>query len=69
MQKEVYITVNYCYNHKYDLLGERERERERERVEKSGKIKGFMFDENEDFTLLFRAWNYFRTNINKIIFR
>jgi len=28
MKKEVYITVNYCYIHKYDLLRERERERE-----------------------------------------
>ena len=65
MKKEVYITVNYCYIHKYDLL----RERERERVEKSGKIKGFMFDENEDFTSLFRVWNYFQTIMEQDYFQ
>ena len=48
--------MNYCYIHKYDWLIERER------VEKSGKIKGFIFGENEDFTSLFRVWNYFQTN-------
>ena len=36
---------------------------ERERVEKSGKIKGYMFGENEYFISLFRVWNYFQTNM------
>jgi hypothetical protein len=61
--------MNYCYIHKHDWLRDRERERERvgggERVEKSGKIKGFMFGENEDFISLFRVWNYFQTNMEQ----